>query len=411
MRRAAPAAVERDKKDGAEGHGHEQAPGPEPVPTQDLRRHNLPLADELGAAAARVLASGRYILGGAPSPSPSSPWPSEVHAFEQELAEALGVAHAVGCSSGSDALLAMLMAVGVGPGHEVVTTPFSFFATAGAIARLGAVPRFADINPVTLNLDEAAAAARLGPRTRAVLTVHLFGRAAATRNLAAACAARGIPLLEDGAQAIGAADGDGRTVGSMGLGAALSFFPSKNLGGFGDGGMVVTNDGAFANTIRLLRSHGARSKSDHIVVGGNFRLDELQAALLRVKVPHLAAWTAARRRLAALYHSALRDAGTPLVLPPPDPGCVWNQFVVRVPAAARDALQAHLAARQIATAIYYPRPLHLQPCFAALGYQRGDCPIAEQAASEVLALPLFPELSDAQVHHVAAAIREFFARR
>ncbi|MEO5768933.1 MAG: DegT/DnrJ/EryC1/StrS family aminotransferase, partial [Polyangia bacterium] len=371
MRRAAPAAVERDKADRDKGQG------PGPVPTQDLGRHNLALADELRAAAARVLASGRYILGGAASGA------SEVHAFEQELADALRVSHAVGCSSGSDALLAMLMAVGVGPGHEVVTTPFSFFATAGAIARLGAVPRFADIEPATLNLDEDAAAARLGPRTRAVLTVHLFGRAAPTRGLAAACAARGIPLLEDGAQAIGAVDSEGRTVGTMGLGAALSFFPSKNLGGFGDGGMVVTNDGAFAESIRLLRTHGARSKSDHIMVGGNFRLDELQAALLRVKVPHLAAWTAARRRLAALYETALREAGTPLVLPPPDPGCVWNQFVVRVPAAERDALQAHLAAQQIATAIYYPRPLHLQSCFASLGYQRGDCPIAEQAASEV----------------------------
>lgn len=387
MTRAAPAAA---REGGAER--------PIAVPTQDLVEHNRPLADELRAAAARVLGSGRYILGAAGS--------SEVAAFESELATSLGVAHAVGCSSGTDALLAMLMALGVGPGDEVVTTPFSFFASAGAIARLGARPRFADVAPATLTLCPQAALAAVGPRTKAVLTVHLFGRLAATAELTAACDQRGIPLLEDAAQAIAARDAQGRAGGTLGLAGALSFFPSKNLGGFGDGGMVVTTSAAFASAIRLLRTHGAAAKFDHRVVGGNFRLDELQAALLRVKLPRLGAWTQARRRVAALYGAAL--AGTPLTLPPPDAGGVWNQFVVRVPDGRRDALATHLKGRGVDTAVYYPQPLHLQPCFSALGHRRGDFPVAEQAAEEVLALPIYPELTDDQVHAVATATEDFF---
>ncbi len=279
-----------------------------PVPFADPAADHAPIADALVAAAARVIRSGRYVLG------------PEVEAFERELAEACGVPHAIGVSSGTDALLAMLAAAGVGLGDEVITSPFSFFATAGAILRAGARPVFADVDPRTLNLDPAAALAKLGPRTKAVLVVHIFGRLAALEELRAACSARGIALLEDAAQAIGATGPDGQRVGTGTTAAALSFFPTKNLGGLGDGGAVLTQDDAFAATIRRLRVHGADRKNHHVDVGGNFRLDALQAALLRVKLPQLSTWTAARRRAAARYRAGLRD--TDLGLPPEDPGCV-----------------------------------------------------------------------------------------
>jgi dTDP-4-amino-4,6-dideoxygalactose transaminase len=352
---------------------------------------------ELAAAAMRVLASGRFIVG------------PETDAFENEVAGTLGVPHAVGVSSGTDGLLATLMACGVGPGDEVVTTPFSFFASVGSILRLGATPVFGDIDPTTLNLDPAAAVTCLGPRTKAVLVVHLFGRVARTATLESACARLGIPLLEDAAQAIGArADerANGRPVGTLGRAAVLSFFPSKNLGGFGDGGMILTRHADVASSLRLLRVHGATAKNHHEVVGGNFRLDELQAALLRVKLPRLAGWTERRRQIAALYCDRL--AGLPVDLPPADPGCVWNQFVVRVPGGGRDLLLRYLAKRNVASAIYYPAPLHLQPSLRHLGQRRGDFPRAERAAEEVLALPIYPELSNDDVDRVAAALREFF---
>jgi dTDP-4-amino-4,6-dideoxygalactose transaminase len=358
------------------------------IPFLDLGAQHLPLGDELRAAAARVLASGKFILG------------SEVLAFERELAGMLGSAEAVGVSSGTDALTALLMASGVGAGDEVVTTPYSFFATVESIVRLGARPVFADIDPETMNIDPAAAIERMGARSKAMLVVHLFGRAASTAPLRAACSAAHIPLLEDAAQAIG-----GPEVGS-GWGAALSFFPSKNLGGFGDGGAVTTNDAALAAQVRALRNHGSAQKLQHERIGGNFRLDELQAALLRVKLPHLARWTAERRRLAALYRERL--AGLPLGLPPPDAGCVWNQFVIRVPAARRDSLRRHLEERGITSAVYYPLPLHLQPALAFLGHRAGDFPNAERAAEESLALPIFPGLSDASLGQVIDAIAEFF---
>lgn len=369
------------------------------VAAQDLEAHHRALEPELTSAAARVLRSGRYILG------------PEVEAFEREAAAALGAAHAVGMSSGTDALLAILMALGVGPGDEVVTSPFSFFATAGVIVRLGARPVFADIDPATFNLDAGAAAARLGDRTRAVIPVHLFGRAAATAELEARCRARGVAVVEDAAQAIGATRRDGdsvRRVGALGDAAALSFFPAKNLGGFGDAGMVLTGDAQLADRLRLVRAHGSRPKYHHLIVGGNFRLDELQAALLRVKLPHLPRWTDGRRRVAARYHERLR--GTPLALPPPDEGCVWNQFVVRVPDGRRDALATSLREAGIETAVYYPEPLHLQPCFEALGHRPGDFPVAERACQETLALPMYPELADSQIDAVADAIAAFFAR-
>ena len=362
----------------------------EKIPFLDLGAQHFPLADELRAAAARVLTSERFILG------------PEVAAFERELAGELGVAEVVGVSSGTDALTALLMAAGVGAGDEVVTTPYSFFATVESIVRLGARPIFADIDPETMNLDAAAAATRVGSRTKAVLVVHLFGRAASMEPLRAACSAAGIPLLEDAAQAIGALE-----VGA-GWGAALSFFPSKNLGGFGDGGAVATNDTVLAGKVRALRNHGATKKLQHEIVGGNFRLDELQAALLRVKLPHLSRWTAERRRLAALYRDRL--AGLPIGLPPADVGCVWNQFVIRVPAARRDPLRRHLDGRGIASAVYYPIPLHLQPALAFLGHRPDDFPNAERAAEESLALPIFPGLTDADLWRVTDALGDFFLR-
>lgn len=359
----------------------------ERIPLLDLGLLHAPLGEALQAAAARVLASGRFILG------------EEGAAFERELADELGFRAAIGVSSGTDALLALLMAAGVGPGDEVVTTPYSFFATAEAIVRLGARPVFADVDPETLNLDPETAIARLGARTRAVLVVHLFGRAAPLGLLRTACAAAEVPLLEDAAQAVGAAG-----VG-VGWGAALSFFPSKNLGGFGDGGAVITNDLALAARLRRLRNHGSSEKLRHEQIGGNFRLDELQAALLRVKLPQLGRWTAARRRLAARYREQLADL--PIGLPPPDAGCVWNQLVIRVGGGRRPALRRHLEARGIASAVYYETPLHLQPALAFLGHRAGDFPCAERAADEALALPIFPGLSDDGVARVAAALSDF----
>jgi dTDP-4-amino-4,6-dideoxygalactose transaminase len=376
------------------------------IPMSDLGAQHAPLREELGAALDRVLASNRFILG------------EEGAAFEHEMTAALGVRHAVGVSSGTDALLVLLSAAGIGPGDDVVTTPYSFFATAEAIVRLGARPVFADVDPETLNIDPALAAARIGARTRAVVVVHLFGRMAQTAPLAAACAVAGIPLIEDAAQAIGAwrVDGDRRQpdgqvsvvrkVGTIGAGAALSFFPSKNLGGFGDGGMVVTDDEAIASQIRLLRNHGAAGKLRHVVVGGNFRLDELQAALLRVKLPLLDRWSAARRRIAAQYRERL--AHLPLRLPPLDDGCVWNQFAVGIPGDRRAALIEHLDRLGITSAVYYPIPLHLQPALAGLGHRPGDFPIAEQAARETLALPIYPDLGDDRLARVADAVTDFF---
>lgn len=370
------------------------------IPFQDLVAHHRPFQDELSAAVARVVQSGLYVNG------------PEVSAFEREAASTLGARHAVGLSSGTDALLALLMALDVGAGDQVVTTPFSFFASVGAIARLGAVPVFADVDPETLILDDGRAADRIGSRTKAVLTVHLFGRVARMAVLEQVCAATRVPIVEDAAQAVGACgDGSrwGRRAGTIGRAAALSFFPSKNLGALGDGGMVLTGDGALAERLRVLRVQGASPKYHHALLGGNFRLDEIQAAALRVKLPRLFLWTERRRQLAARYRAQLADA--PIALPPEDPGCVWNQFVIRVPGGRRDELARHLAGARIATAVYYPEPLHLQPCFAGLGYRAGQFPHAERACAEVLALPLYPELADEAVDRVCTEVRAFFAAR
>jgi dTDP-4-amino-4,6-dideoxygalactose transaminase len=367
------------------------------VPLLDLTAQWGPIRTEALAALTRVCDAQQFILG------------AEVEGLERELAAMLGVAHAVGVSSGTDALLAAMMAIGVGPGDEVVTPTYSFFATAGCAARLGARPVFVDIDPVTYNLDPQATLAAITPRTKAIVPVHLFGQSADLDPIVAAAAARGIAVIEDAAQAIGARYGE-RPVGGIGTLGCFSFFPSKNLGAFGDGGLVTTNDARLAEAVRLLRGHGMQPKYYHRVVGGNFRLDAIQAAVLRVKAPHLAGWTAARRRNADRYRALFAEIGPHAVdLPVEVPGRfhIYNQFVVRVP--DRDGLRAHLTSRAVGTEIYYPVPFHLQECFAALGYARGAFPQAEAAAAETLALPIYGELTAEQQRHVVESIADYYA--
>jgi dTDP-4-amino-4,6-dideoxygalactose transaminase len=353
------------------------------VPLLDLVADTAKVRAEIDAAVRRVLDSGQFIGG------------AEVEAFEAALAPVAGATYAVGVSSGSDALLVALMALGIGPGDEVVTTPFTFFATAGAAARLGARLVFADVDDDSLNLDPERAAANVSAQTRAIISVHLYGRAAAVPEV------QGVAIVEDAAQALGGAPLRGHC-------AALSFFPSKNLGGCGDGGAVVCRDAELAARLRLLRGHGAQPKYYHQVVGGNFRLDALQAAILAAKLPHLEAWNRARRERAARYRQLLAAARLPaeLRVPADAPGHVYNQFVIRTP--RRDELRLALAAGGIATAVYYPLPLHLQDCFAQLGYRAGSMPNAERAAKEVLALPMGPSLPDEHQDVVVAAIERFF---
>jgi dTDP-4-amino-4,6-dideoxygalactose transaminase len=371
------------------------------VPLLDLVEQHRRIAPEVEAAMRGVVEEQRFILG------------PMVDRFEAEVAEWLGVPHAVGCANGTDAILLSLRALDVSPGAEVVTTPFTFFATAGAIHNVGATPVFADIEPDTFNLDPAAAEAACAERTRAVVPVHLFGQMADMPAFARLGRERGIAVVEDGAQAIGArqrtiADGS-ITTGSLGSACTFSFFPSKNLGAFGDGGMVVTAHAGTAERLRRLRVHGGRQMYHHEEVGYNSRLDALQAAVLSAKLPHLEGWTAARRANAAFYDEALADVEE-LVTPRVAPGneTIVNQYTVRVVDGRRDALQQHLAESGVGTSVYYPVPLHLQPCFAYLGYREGQFPAAERAAAEVLSLPVFPELGEAQRDHVVRSVRAFF---
>ena len=371
-------------------------PSAAPVPLLDLQAQYRPLREALLAAVTRVCDSQRCILG------------DEVVALERELADYLGVAHAVGMSSGTDALIAALMALGVGPGDEVVTPTFSFFASAGSVSRLGATPVFVDIDPHTFNVDPDAMARAITPRTKALMPVHLYGQAADMAALVAVSQTRRVPIVEDAAQAIGAREG-GRAVGSFGRIGCFSFYPTKNLGAFGDGGLVTTNDAATADRLRLLRDHGQQPKYHHAIIGGNFRLDAIQAAVLRVKLPHLAGWTEGRRRNAARYRALFAEAGLldAVTLPHerPDGYHVYNQFVVQV--ARRDELRAFLAARGIGTEIYYPVPFHRQACFADLPSASGPFPHADAAAARVLALPIYAELADAQLQQVVQAIGAF----
>ncbi|MDQ3349803.1 MAG: DegT/DnrJ/EryC1/StrS family aminotransferase, partial [Acidobacteriota bacterium] len=313
-------------------------------------------------------------------------------------------------SSGTDALLAVLMALGIGPGDEVITSTYSFFATAGCIVRVGAIPVLVDIDPVTNNLDPGAVKAALTPRTRAIVPVHLYGLCADMDPILAAASAAGVPVVEDACQAIGATY-KGRPAGSMGAAGCLSFFPSKNLGAFGDAGLVTTGDSRLAQEIRLLRNHGAEPKYIHTRIGGNFRMDALQAAVLRVKLPHLSRWTAMRRENAARYDALFAAAGlagvVSLPATPAGYGHVFNQYVVRVP--DRDRVRACMTDRGIGTEVYYPVPFHLQACFASLGHGRGDFPHAEAAAASTLALPIYAELTAGQQEAVVAALGDALA--
>jgi dTDP-4-amino-4,6-dideoxygalactose transaminase len=363
------------------------------VPLLDLQAQFAGIRDEVLSAVVRVCDSQRFVMG------------PEVEAFEHEMAELLGVTDAIGVSSGTDALLVSLMALGVGPGDEVVTSTYSFFATAGAVSRVGATPVFVDIDFRTFNIDVAQVARTITPRTRALMPVHLFGQMADMDPIVELAAQARVPIIEDAAQAIGARYA-GRPAGGIGALGCFSFFPSKNLGAFGDAGLVTTNDEALASRVRLLRRHGAERQYHHRMVGGNFRIDALQAAVLRVKAPHLAAWTAARQRNAARYRELFEGAGltSRITVPAEAAGRthIYNQFVVRVP--DRDRVKAALEARGVGTAIYYPVPFHQQECFAYLGSWPAGFPEAERAARESLALPVFGELSDDQLRYVVDSL-------
>lgn len=368
------------------------------VPLLDLRAQHATIRDEVLPKLEALVDSQLFILGAA------------VEQLEKEIAELSHTKYAVGCASGTDAILLALKALDCGPGTEVVTTPFTFFATAGTIHNVGATPVFVDIDPKTFNIRPDAAAAARTSKTKAVIPVDLFGQMAPVEEVALAM--KGIPVIEDAAQTIGARrsiDGEWRMAGEVATIGTFSFFPSKNLGGYGDGGMMVTNDEALATRLKRLRMHGGAKQYFHDEVGFNSRLDALQAVVLSAKLPHLAGWSAKRRENAKYYDAAfadLADVTTPYVSPENE--SIYNQYTIRV--AKRDALQQHLKDKGIGSSIYYPLPLHLQPCFAYLGYKQGACPEAERAANEVLSLPIYPELTKSQLDEVIAAVRGFYGR-
>jgi dTDP-4-amino-4,6-dideoxygalactose transaminase len=385
------------------------------VPLLDLKAQYRSIKAEIDAAVLEVLESQQFILG------------PHVTALEEAVARYSGCAYGIGVSSGTDALLACLMAEGIGAGDEVITPAYSFFASAGAVARLGARPVFVDIDPASFNLEPGMLAAAVTPRTRAIIPVHLFGQMAPMKDVLSLSEADGLTVIEDAAQAIGAAEG-ARGAGSLGHYGCFSFFPSKNLGGAGDGGMVVTSDAARRERVRIMRSHGGAVKYLHATVGGNFRLDAIQAAVLNVKLRHLERWTTARQdnardyrrlfsdaRLASTdwkcaggHHDACPKASAPVVLPEAteERRHIYNQFVIRVP--RRDELRAFLATRGIGTEVYYPTPFHLQECFRSLGYRAGDFPASECAAATSLALPIYPELTPQMRRAVVDAVAAFF---
>ena len=374
---------------------HQEDASVTPVPLLDLKPQFETIRDEVDRVLRRVVDSQLFILG------------SEVAEFEKELAAYVGVPHAIGCASGTDALVLSLHALNLAPGDEVITTPFTFFATASCVARHGAKPVFVDIDPASFNLDPEQIEGAISPRTKVLLPVHLFGQCADLDAIGAVARRHGLAVVEDACQAIGASY-HGKGAGSIGTTGAFSFFPSKNLGAFGDGGIVTTGDDAIAARLRMLRVHGERERYKHQAIGWNSRLDALQAAVLRVKLPHLDAWSRGRIANADRYDRLFRDAGLVdsgrVVLPTRAPwgGHIFNQYTIRV--KDRDALGEHLKARGIGWAIYYPIPLHLQECFASLGYKAGDFPEAERAAREVLSLPIFPELAPAQLEQVVSEI-------
>lgn len=367
------------------------------VPLLDLKAQYSTIKAEVDAAIAEVMESQHFILG------------PKVEQCEKAVARYSNCAHGIGVSSGSDALLACLMAEDITAGDEVITTPYTFFATAGAIARLGATPVFVDIDPDTYNLDAAQIAAKITARTRAIIPVHLYGQMAGMDEVMRVAEQHGLIVIEDAAQAIGA-EYKGRRAGSIGHYGCFSFFPSKNLGAAGDGGMIVTNDPKRAEKLTCLRGHGSRPKYYHKIIGGNFRLDAIQAAIVSAKLPHLDDWTSARQRNAARYDRLFGEAGLAasglVVLPVVAMDRhIFNQYVIRV--AGRDALQANLKAKGVGTEVYYPVPMHLQECFAYLGHRSGAFPESERAATETVALPIGPELTDEQASYVVDCIRAF----
>ncbi|MDQ3248960.1 MAG: DegT/DnrJ/EryC1/StrS family aminotransferase [Chloroflexota bacterium] len=368
----------------------------QPVPLLDLKAQYATIRDEVREAMDRVAESQYFILG------------PEVKALEEEVAAYSQCKFGSGMSSGTDALLAALMAIHLQPGDEVISTPYTFFATAGCVARLGAKSVFVDIDPHTYNIDAARIEAAITPRTKAIIPVHLFGQMADMDPILAVAERHNLTVIEDAAQAIGS-EYKGRRAGSIGHMGCFSFFPSKNLGGFGDGGMVVTNDAALAERLNLLRAHGAKPKYYHKEVGGNFRLDALQAAILRVKLKYLDSWTAGRQHNAARYCQLFWEAGVTAVTLPvemSDGRHIYNQFVLRCP--RRNALMEHLKEHKIGCEVYYPVPMHTQECFADLGYGAGDFPLSEAAADETLAIPIYPELSEAMLRTVVDAIADFY---
>jgi dTDP-4-amino-4,6-dideoxygalactose transaminase len=384
------------------------------VPLLDLKAQFAQIRAEVMPVIERVCASQQFILG------------EHVRALEAEIAQYCGASAGIGVSSGTDALLIALMALEIGAGDEVITSPYTFFATAGTIARVGARPVFCDIDPENFNLSPAAVQAFIddecvsdnghlksratGGRIKAIMPVHLYGQSADMQPLLELARRHRLRVIEDAAQAIGTEDPNGVRVGSLGDVGCFSFFPSKNLGAFGDAGLCTTNDADLAESMRVLRVHGGKPKYFHAVIGGNFRIDELQAAVLRVKFKYLDGWTQARQRNAAYYDAAFAraDLGPKMITPRTSRGRhIFNQYILRV--QRRDALKTFLGERGIGTEIYYPVPLHLQQCFAYLGYRRGDFPHSELAAEETLALPIYPELSEAQLAHVVASVAQFFA--
>lgn len=380
----------------------------QPVPLLDLKAQHATIRDEVRDAIDRVVESQHFILG------------PEVEALEGEVAEYSACAHGIGVSSGTDALLVALMAIDLKPGDEVITTPYTFFATGGAVSRLGGKPVFVDIDPLTYNMDPARIEAAVTPRTRAVMPVHLYGQMADMDPIMEIAARRGLFVIEDAAQAIGS-EYKGLRAGSIGHLGCFSFFPSKNLGGIGDGGMVTSNDAELAHRVKLLRNHGYSPKYYNKVVGGNFRLDAIQAAVLRVKLKYLDRWTEARQRNAAAYRNLFGEAGLTVTIDELAGGSrgvvlpfesenvrhIYNQFVIR--SGRRDDLIRHLKERRIGTEIYYPVPMHLQECFNDLGYGRGDFKLSESAADQTLALPIYPELTSEMLATVVDAVAEFLS--
>jgi dTDP-4-amino-4,6-dideoxygalactose transaminase len=375
------------------------------VPLLDLKAQHARIKAEVMAAVSEVMESQQFILG------------PQVKQLEQAVAAYSKCRHAVGVSSGTDALLVSLMAEGIGPGDEVITSPYSFFATAGCVSRVGARPVFVDIDPVSFNIDPERVETVVTQRTKAIIPVHLYGQMAEMDPIMAIAEKHRLAVIEDGAQAIGA-EYKGRRAGSIGHHGCLSFFPSKNLGGAGDGGMVTSNDDERAEKLRILRSHGSKPKYYHGTIGGNFRLDTLQAAVLLVKLKHLDEWTAGRQKNADSYRRRFREAGVVvprrdlagakgLVLPEelPDRRHIYNQFVIRVD--RRDDLRTHLKEKGIGNEVYYPVPFHMQKCYANLGYRTGDFPASEQAARESIALPIYPELTEEMIAEVVGAVSEF----